>query len=203
MVMRWCFLIVALLAVPAWASDAPEHPRVSQVEAESMGRKLDSIKQTVPPAKGKKPRESVTVTEGEVNSYLNLTYAAKLPSGLSDVAVSFDTERIHARGLLDLERVRDKMPDQSPFSPLSLLRGKVPVELTGRFTTRDGMGFFEPEEASISSVPVPISLLDQIISSATTTATAPNGVNIHEPFHLPYGMKRIRLVVARASLDWN
>ena len=196
-------LIVALLAVPAWANDAPERPRTSLGEAESMGRKLDTITQAGPPAKGKKGRDSITVTEGEVNSYLNLTYASKLPSGLSDVAVSFDTERIHARGLLDLERVRDKMPEMSPWSPLALLRGKVPIELTGRFTTRNGMGHFEAEEASISGLPVPITLLDQIIRSATTTATDPDGVNIQEPFRLPYGMTRIRLVVARASLDWN
>ena len=167
-----------------------------------MGRKLDNIKQG-PPPKAKGRRESVTVTEGELTSYLNLTYAPNLPSGLSDVAVRFDTERIHARGLLDLERVRDKMPPLSPWSPLALLQGKVMVELKGRLTTRDGLGFFEPEEASIASLPVPISVLEQIITSSTKSEANPNGVNIHEPFRLPYSITRIRLVVARASLDWN
>jgi hypothetical protein len=195
-------LIAVLLAVPAWADDAPERPRVSMGEAEAMGRKLDTIRQPVP-AKKLKERPSVTVTEGELNSYLNLTYAQKLPAGLSDVAVGFDMERIRARGLLDLERVRDKMPQTSPFSPLGLLRGKVMVEMTGRFTSRDGLGFFEPEEASIGGIPVPVSLLDQLISSSTRTAADPDGVNIHDPIRLPYSMKRIRLVVARAYLDWN
>jgi hypothetical protein len=196
-------LIAALLAVPAWANDAPERPRVSMAEAEAMGRKLDSIRQIGVTPKGKKPSRSMTVTEGELNSYLNLTYATKLPSGLSDVAVSFDMERIHARGQLDLDRVRDKMPPQSPWSPLALLRGRVPVEVTGRFTSHDGMGHFEPEEAWVSSVPIPISLFDQIVSSATKTAADPDGVNINEPFRLPYALKAIRLVVARAYLDWN
>jgi hypothetical protein len=200
-VLRSPLLVAVLLAAPAWAREdsPPARPAFSVADAESLGRKLEAIKKRSVDA-GQKRRETVIVTEGELNSYLNLKYAAQMPPGISDVDVRFKVDLVHARGLLDLDRVRDKMPAQSPWSPLALLRGKVPVELSGRLETRDGFGTIEVEEASIASVPVPMALLEQIVSYATTNATDPDGIDLHEPFRLPYAMSRVRFELTRALL---
>jgi hypothetical protein len=196
-------LLAALLAAPAWASDATpaSRPALSWAEAQSLDRKLDRIEKRNK-AKGKRRRESVLVTEGELNSYLNLTFAPQMPPGLSDVEFRLEVERIHARGLLDLERVRGKVPAPSPWSPLALLRGKVPIALAGRLETRDGYGTIEVEEASIASVPVPMSFLEQIVSSTTRSESDPDGFDIHAPFRLPYGVSRVRVELARGFLDF-
>jgi hypothetical protein len=196
-------LFAIVLAVPAAADDAPPaRAPLSWAEAQSLGRKLQGIEKRNQ-AKGKRRAETVLVTEGELNSYLNLTYASQMPPGLSDVDVRLETERIHAKGLLDLEKVRGKVPPPSPWSPLAFLRGKVPVELKGRLQTRDGFGTIEVEEAWISSVPVPMSFLEQIVSSATRKPSDPDGFDIHAPFRLPYAVNRVRVEVARAVLEWN
>jgi len=191
--------IVPLLAVPSWADDAESKPRVSWAEAQSFERKLDTLKQ---PSQAKGRRESVSVTEGELTSYLNLTYAPRMPPGFSDVEIRFETERIHATGTLDLERVRGNVPPPSPWSPLAFLRGKVPVELTGRLQTQNGYGTIEIEQASLASIPVPIAFLEQIVSSATRKPADPDGFDIHAPFRLPYDVNRVRVEIARAYLDF-
>ena len=199
--LRSSLLVAVLLAAPAWARQdpPPARPPFSQADAESLGRKLEAIKKRNLET-GQKRRETVTVSESELNSYLNLTYAAQMPPGISDVDVRFKVDLVQARGILDLDRVRDKMPAQSPWSPLALLRGKVPIELSGRLDTRDGFGTLQVEEASIASVPVPMAFLEEIVSYATKNATDPDGIDIHSPFRLPYAMNRVRFELTRAVL---
>lgn len=194
--------LVLLLAAPAWAGDAPvPRPGLSWAEAQSFGQKLDRIK-TQSQAKGAPRPESVLVTEGELNSYLNLTYGPRMPPGVSNVDVRLEAERIRFKGLLDLERVRGNVPAPSAWSPLAYIRGKVPVEVVGRLQTRDGHGTFAVEEASIASVPVPMVLLEQIVSSATQKPGDADGLDINAPFKLPYAVNRVRVGMARAVLDF-
>jgi hypothetical protein len=194
--------LAVLLAAPALAGEAtPPRPPLSWTEAESLSRKLQAIELQTQMMRPRRA-ESVLVTEGELNSYLNLTFAPQMPPGISDVDIRLDSERINARGMVDLERVRGKVPPPSPWSPLSLLRGKVPVELTGKLRTRDGFGTIEVEEAWIASLPVPMSFVEQIVTSATKKPSQPEGFDIHAPFRLPYAVNRVRLETARAFLDF-
>jgi hypothetical protein len=190
------------MAAPALAGEAaaPRAP-LSWADAESLSRKLQAIEVQTQMMRPRRA-ESVLVTEGELNSYLNLTFAPQMPPGISDVDIRLDSERINAKGMVDLERVRGKVPPPSPWSPLSLLRGKVPVELTGTLRTRDGFGTIDVEEAWIASLPVPMSFLEQIVTSATKKPSQPEGFDIHAPFRLPYAVNRVRLEPARAFLDF-
>jgi hypothetical protein len=192
-------IVLLLLAAPSGADDAASRPAVSLAEAQSLGRKLDILRQQTE-VKGR--RETVQVTEGELTSYLNLTYAPKMPPGLSDVDVRFESQRIRAKGVLDLERVRGNVPPPSPWSPLAYLKGKVPVECAGRLQTGNGYGTFEVEQVSIASIPVPMMLLEEIVSSATKKPSDPDGVDIHAPFLLPYKVNRVRVEPARVFLDF-
>ena len=196
-------LLALLLAAPVWADDAAgaARPAPTWAEAKSLGVKLEAIERRY---QKKAPRraESVLVTEGELNSYLNLTYAPQMPPGLSEVDFRLDAQRIHATGMLDLERVRGKVPPPSPWSPLAFLTGKVPIELKGTLKTSNGFGTIEVEEAWIASVRVPMSFLEQIVTSATKKPSDPDGFNIHAPFRLPYAVNRVRLEPARAFLDF-
>jgi hypothetical protein len=194
-------VLALLLGAPAWAaeSSAPRAPW-TKAAAESLGRKLEAIEIQSQSLRARKPA-SVLVTEGELNSYLNITYAPQMP-GISDVDIRLDSGRIEAKGMIDLERVRGKVPAPSPWSPLAFLRGKVPVELKGKLQTRDGFGTIEVEEAWISSVPVPMSFLEQIVTSATRKPSNPDGFDIHAPFRLPYSVDRVRLEPSRAFIDF-
>jgi hypothetical protein len=195
----------ALLAGPAVQAQSPSSPAngvsVSRVEAASLDRKFEDLNERH--RTGRLSRgQSVVVTEGELNSYLNLGLGDRMPRGLSDVLVRFEPERLHATAVLDLEKVRDKMPTLSPWSPLYWLSGQVPVLLRGRVLNDDGFASIDWEDVRVGNVPMPISLLQQIVSSTTRSADHPDGFDIRAPFPLPYSMRQVRIVLGRAYLDF-
>ena len=198
--MRLVPLAVVLAASPLLAQDprpAPTRAGLSWAEADALTRKLADIE--VRARRTPRKAETVRVTQGEVNSFLNLTYAPEMPTGVTDVDVLFGMQKITARALLDLEQFRGTV-EIPAFSPLALLSGRVPVELTGRFVNQDGFGAIEWESAYISSFRVPISMLEQIVVASTRTAERPEGFDIHAPFRLPYEVKSVRLEPGLAFL---
>ena len=193
--------ILALSSVQAQPRSAlPDRPTLSRSEADALDRKFDDLNERH--RTGRVTRGTVLVTESEMNSYLNLSPSVKMPRGLSDVVVRLEHERIHATGLLDLETVRDKMPNLSPFSPLYWLTGRVPVLLRGRLINDDGFATVGWEDVRVGGVPVPITLLHQIVSSTTKSDDYPDGFDIRAPFRLPYSLRQVRIEPGRALLDF-
>jgi hypothetical protein len=197
--------LVAVLAAPVLyggqrAAVANER-RLSPSEAAALDRRFDDLNERHKTGKVMRGK-SVLVTESELNSYLNLSLGKKMPRGLSDVVVRLEYERIHATGVLDLDQVRDKMPNLSPLSPLYWLTGRVPVLLRGRILNDDGFASIEWEDVRVANIPVPISLLHQIVSSTTKSEDLPDGFDIRAPFRLPYSLRQVRIEVGRAFLDF-
>jgi hypothetical protein len=195
-----------LVAVHAAGADvmptAPRSGPVSWDQANSLTRKLEAIeKRRI--EKNRKP-QTVLFTQGELNSYLNLTYAEKLPKGLRDVEVRLDRDRILAKGLVNIDRVKGKVGESGSRSwgPLSFLSGDVPVEITGKVIAKDGFGQVLWESVYLSSMRVPTSVLEQLVLSATKTQENPEGFDVTAPFRLPYSVNRLRLEPGRALLDF-
>src|SRR5712691_11747119 len=140
-------LVALLLLAPVVSAEqAPRpvpRPGLSWAAAESLNQKLQSIEKQhgVAPRKGARP-ETVTVTESELNSYLNLTMAEKIPKEVQDLEVHLlEHERLQATGLVDLDKVKAKVAaTASPWNPIMLLGGFVPVQARGRLVNRDGFG---------------------------------------------------------------
>jgi hypothetical protein len=201
-------LVAAVLAVlaadapPRGASvprSAPVRAGLSWAEADSLGRKLAAIEERHKAQS--RARQTVQVTQGELNSYLNLAYAAQLPKGLTNVDVRFGRERIDAKGMLDIEQVRG-VATPPAWSPLSLLGGQVPVEIGGRLVNADGFGTIEWDTVYVASFRVPISVLEQMVQSATRSEKYPDGFDIHAPFRLPYEVNRVRVEPGKAVLEF-
>ena len=193
------FILVALAAGPA--DSLPTAPGVavhSWEQAQSLTRKLEDIERR----KQERRRKAQTVlfTQGEVNSFLNLSYAEKLPRGVRDVFVQLDRDRMLVKGLVNIDRVKGKV--EGGWSPLAFLTGDVPVEATGKVRGKDGFGVVEWESVYVANVRVPISALEQMVRSATRDADRPEGFDIHAPFPLPYSVSRLRLEPGRALLDF-
>jgi hypothetical protein len=149
---------------------------------------------------GKPPREKrALVTDAELTAYLNLL--PKLPKSLSAIEVRFERERVHAKGLLDLDQLQDKLPPGSGLG-LALFSGRVNVSVKGRLESEDGFGTFQPEDVRIGSIPLAPSVLEQIVASATRSTDHPDGIDILSPFRYPYGMRQIRLTPGRAVVEF-
>jgi hypothetical protein len=145
-------------------------------------------------------RHTLVVTERQLNSYVNLSLAAKIPPGVSGLEVGLQKDRLLARGILDLEQVKSRIPQGAGL--LGFLSGTVPVELRGRFSGADGRGRLEVEEALVGGISLPPALLAQIVSQSTRSAKRPQGVDILAPFPLPFAARRVRLEPGRALVDF-
>jgi hypothetical protein len=143
-------------------------------------------------------REPIVVTERQLNSYVRL--AAKLPPALTDLELGLQKDRLLARGTLDLDQVKSKIPQGAGL--LGFLSGTVPVQLSGRLWSAEGTGKVEVEQATVAGISLPPSLVAQIVSQSTKNAKNPQGVDILAPFPLPYRARRVRLEPGRALVEF-
>ena len=145
-------------------------------------------------------RQTIVVTERQLNSWVNLSLASKMPQALSGFELGLQKDRVVARGTLDLDQVKSKMPQGAGL--LAFLSGAVPVELRGRFSSAEGSGKVEVEEALVAGISLPPALVAQIVSQSTRSAKRPQGFDILSPFALPFTARRVRLEPGRALVDF-
>lgn len=199
LVLAWAFASFLQAAPPP----RPEpQPGLSWAEADSLGRKLEAMEKR---PRGPRPRgpETVSITEGELNSYLNLSLGARMPPGLTDVEVRLlDGGRIDAKGEVDMGQVRQRV-QASAFNPITYLSGRLPVEVKGRLLTpQDGFGSLEFEEIRLGPLTLPSQMLAQWVSSFSRSPESPDGFDVQRPFRLPYGLRRGRIQTGRVFLEF-
>jgi hypothetical protein len=195
---KYALLLGLLLGQTAADVTAPR-PVTSKAEAASFATKLGGLAaQARAPKKGAPP---VQVTQGEITSYLNLEILPALPGTVTDVDVKLETGRLLATGVVDIDQVKAKLT-LSPWNPLSFLSGRMPVNVTGRYAgPKDGYGQVTVEEVRAGRVPIPVSLIEQVVARSTRSAAHPEGIDIRAPFALPKPVKRLRLAPGLAFLD--
>jgi hypothetical protein len=192
-------LLLATQAPPA-AETRPAPPRagLSWADADTLARKIQEVEELRRTGKPV-PRQTVQVTEAQLNSYLNLTLGAKMLKGVQDLDVRFESERLAARALVDLER----LPIKGSLGFFGgLLGGAVPVELRGRLPNKNGQGTIDVEELRLSGYSMPRSVLAQIVSASTRTSENPAGFDINAPFKLPYDVRSVRFEPGKALVEF-
>jgi hypothetical protein len=187
-------LLAGLLAASVFAAEP-----VSRRDAARLQAKLDRITK-VSPARGKTPA-TTPITETEVNSYLRYELADRIPAGVSDPWVSIlDNGRLSGRATVDLARVGQSRKSGGMLDPFTLLTGSLPLSVNGILRTKNGVGTFAVEAASISSVPVPVWMLQEIVSYYSKSESTPNGVALDKPFILPNGIREIQTARGQATV---
>ena len=148
-----------------------------------------------------KTARSTSFTQDELNSYLKYKATSLLPTGLTEpVLVLFANDRVTGNAVVDLDIVRQKQGSGSWFDPTSYLTGKLPVMATGTIVSGDGKGRFELERVEVSGIPVPKSLLAQMVNYFTKTADNPRGSSIDDTFELPAKILRVDVDAGRFTL---
>jgi hypothetical protein len=110
-----------------------------------------------------------------------------------------DQGRLSGRATVDLDGIRKKSSG-GWLDPAAYLGGKLPMTATGTLKSSDGKGQFFLESAEISGIPIPKSLLQEVVSHYTKSPDNPNGIDIDEPFDLPVQIQRIDVITNRATV---
>jgi hypothetical protein len=172
---------------------------VSRRDAARLQAKLDRITNGT---RGLGKTSATTpITETEVNSYLQYELGDRIPAGVTDPWVSIlENGRLAGKATVDLARVGQSRKSSGMLDPFNFLTGSLPLVVNGVLKTQNGIANFAVESASISSVPVPVWMLQEIVSYYSKSESAPNGVAIDKPFALPNGIREIRTARGEATV---
>jgi hypothetical protein len=167
---------------------------VSPQQADAFSRKIAIITQqgTLAP-RSAVPRRT-PVSETELNSWFAYKARPLLPQGMTEPQITIiGGGRLMGAATVDLDAVAKSRRTGSVIDPWSLLGGRLPVTVTGVLRTSNGEGRFELQEASVSGVPIPKTVLQELISYYSRTADDPSGVNLDEAFALPANIRQIEV----------
>lgn len=159
-------------------------------KADSFAQKLSAVL-----ARSDTPAsEHVTeFSNDELNAYLQLRMAPTFPPGVTEPVVTFVGQgRLIGRAIVDLDGLRKKSSG-GWFDPAAYLAGKLPVTAVGTLRTANGIGQLALERAEVGGVPVPLTLLQELVTLYTKSSKLPAGFNLNEPFELPSHIQRIEV----------
>jgi hypothetical protein len=188
MPLRTATIRVAVLLSVALAS--VQAANTSRPLADSFAKKVAIINQHA--EAGARVARRTTLTESELNSWFAFRSQPHLPAGVTQPTIRIvGNGRLLGGATVDLEAFGRSRASSSAL--WSLLGGRVPLSVTGILHTRDGQGRFELQSADVSGVPLPTSLLQELVSFYTRSAEVPSGLRLDDVFTLPASIKRIEV----------
>jgi hypothetical protein len=193
-------VVVAAVAIVATAHGAAS---ISRQQADAFSRKITLIRQhgeTASPKAGTKPVTRRTpVTESELNSWFAYHSQPLLPEGLTRPTLTIiGNGRVAGEATVDLDAIGKRRQSGGAFDPWNFVGGRLRVTVSGLLHTRDGRGRFELQSAEVSGIPVPKTLLQELVSHYSKSADDPDGVRLDDAFELPANIRQIEVGAGQA-----
>jgi len=180
-------LILGISVLTAAAALTPQ-------QADAFARKVAIISQQGTLVARNPGARRTSVSENEVNSWFAYRARPLLPVGMTDPQLTIIGDgKVSGAATVDLDAVGKSKRTGALIDPWSLLGGRLPVTVTGILRTQNGQGRFELQQAAVSGVPVPKSVLQELVSYYSKTAEDPRGIDLDEPFELPAGIRQIEV----------
>ena len=138
-------------------------------------------------------RTRTAISERELNAYLAHHATDDLPEGVVAPHVTIVGDgRVSGRAIVDLDKVRTSK-QRGWLDPAGYLTGKLPVTAIGILHTRDGIGKFELQSATVGGVDVPKVVLQELLSYYSRTPEDADGINLDDTFELPASIREIQV----------
>jgi hypothetical protein len=193
---RRILIAAGLYAILASSTLVFARQDLTKAEADSMEQKLSQIlgnaAQPAVRAPGVAVPRRTSFTEREVNAYLRFNGKEQVPVGIINPVITIaDAGQIDGRAIVDLDAVRTSK-DRGLLDPgRYLLTGRVEVHIVGTLRAERGQGSFDLASATLGGVPLPKSLLQELVSYYSKTPDTPDGVSLDKPFELPVSIQAV------------
>lgn len=185
------FFLLSLLVLPLHAAT------VSRQSAEEFSQKIALIQRQGESASAQRTSAArrTRLTEDELNSWFMYRAQPVLPAGVSEPQITIVGEgRLAGQATIDLDAVaKRRSSGGGAFDPLSLIGGKVPVSVSGILHTRDGQARFDVQRAEMSGIPVPVTVLQEVLTYYSRSDERPQGVRLDDVFALPANIRQIEV----------
>lgn len=177
-----CALLVSLQA----ATTSPQ-------QADLFSQKVARIQQQADSPKTAGPLRT-SLSQDELNSWIAYRGQSKFPAGVSQLQLNMLGQgRVTGQAIVDLGEVGKRRTTGGAFDPWSYVGGRVPLTITGVLRSQNGMARFDMEEAHVSGVPVPSSMLQELVGYYSRTERQPMGIRLDETFELPANIRQIEV----------
>ena len=164
----------------------------SRPQADTFAKKIALINQHA--EQNASGGRRTTLTENELNSWFAFRAQPLLPAGVTQPKVTIvGNGKMMGSATVDLEAIAKQRGSGGSLDVWSYLGGRLPLGVTGILHTKDGQGRFELQAADVSGVPVPKTLLQELLSYYTRSAEKPQGLRLDDPFTLPANIKQIEV----------
>ena len=135
----------------------------------------------------------VVIHQREVNAYLRFQAAPDFLTGVTDPDVVLrNGGAVSVRATVDLSAVRDARA-RGALDPLRYLSGRLPVAADGSVRSHSGIGHVDIESVSVGGIPMPSSVFAELVRYHSRSDQYPDGIDVNEPFDLPYGVIELRV----------
>ena len=169
-------------------------PALTPQQADTFAKKVAIISQQSTLVARTASARRTAVSEGEVNSWFAYRASPLLPTGLTQPQITIIGDgKVSGAATVDLDAVARTKRTGSLIDPWSLLGGRLPVTVSGVLHSQNGQARFELQQAAVSGVPIPKSILQELVSYYSRSAEDPGGIDIDEPFALPAGIRQIEV----------
>jgi hypothetical protein len=185
------FLLLSCVGLGALQAAA-----VSEQQAEAFTKKMALVKQrgVIGFRAQSVGQQRTPFTEAEVNSWFAYRSTEVMPTGVTEPRLTIVGDgKVRAVATVDLEAIAKQRSTGRALDPWAYLGGRLPVTLSGVLRTQNGVGQFELQEAAVSGVPVPTSVLQDIVGYYSRTPSDPEGVRLNDSFRLPAQIKQIEV----------
>lgn len=181
--------IITLAAALLLASSAALWA-VSPEESRSAAEKLDRI------SLGKMdPGERITLTQSEINSFLEYDYAALIPEGIRNLRVELEADTGIVSGRADFSRLGEAQ-DAATRLLMMMLRGEHDFVARVRYVSAGGQARADVDSFQIDGRELKGPILDWIVQNYV--ATDLEGFALGQPTPLGNNLEQIRLETGQA-----
>lgn len=164
-------------------------PGLSPEESRSAAQKLGRI------SDGEMaPGEQITLTEGEINSFLRHDYAPLMPDGVSNLQINLETDVGIVSGRADFSQVEAQ--DFSTRLLLMMLRGERNFVARVRYVSARGVARADIESLLVDGRELKGPILDWIVKNYVQTDM--EGFALGQPTPLSDSLEQIRLEPGQA-----
>lgn len=138
-------------------------------------------------------QHDVVITERSLNGYLRFQGAELIPPAVTDPDIQMEEGGlVTVRANVDLDRLEQR-DDRDLLDPLRYLSGTLPVRVTAIVRSEDGTVSLDFESIHVGAVPVPQTILLELLSHYTKSNQEPDGLDLSSVFSLPRGIRAIRV----------
>ena len=135
----------------------------------------------------------IRLPEIEINAFLTHQAVARLPIGITSPSVEIGaSDHVSVRAIVDLSAIRDQR-ERTWLDPLRYLGGQLLAVASGRVRAGNGEALLEIRSVTVGGIPVPTTVLQEVVSFYTRTKERPDGTRLDEPILLPYRITELQL----------